>query len=136
MEYIWFDYIVQTKEGEIVHIPYTLYEIEESTKLAEMRAEGRILARRLWTGTVDKNNNRIYRGDVLKYDDGCWNDCTEKKCAPHDVRIFEVKWQDARDDIEVCMVGFWLGWSGDEHNPRFIEVIGNIVENPELLETL
>lgn len=72
------------------------------------------------TGLKDKNGNLIYEHDLIKFDD--------------DERIFEVFWDNASycyrlGDIEtkyVCTLAFV--------NHYNIEVIGNIHENPELLE--
>jgi len=68
----------------------------------------------------DKNGKEIYEGDVLKIQG--------YRGAVHHV---QVKWEsvDASDDMGMDMIGF----------PRYSqygepEVIGNIFENPELLE--
>ena len=69
-----------------------------------------------FTGILDKNDVKIYEGDVVK--DGCG--------------IYEIRWSESR-----------LSWivadDSSDYYDRLsklgkIEVIGNIYENPELLE--
>lgn len=77
-----------------------------------------------YTGLTDKNGNKIFEGDIV----GCF--CN--------TQMFQVKWCDIRggyflDDVVMC--------GGSEPAPEClgnlvdtIEVIGNIYDNPELLE--
>ena len=79
-----------------------------------------------YTGLKDKNGTKIFEGDIV----GCF--CN--------TQIFQVKWCDVRggyflDDVVMC--------GGSEPAPEClgnlvdtIEVIGNIYDNPELLEDL
>lgn len=72
-----------------------------------------------FTGLTDKNGKKIFEGDILK---GCWK------------MIFEVYYDDCLLQFRAKTVdGFnkdidYYGY------PHQIEVIGNIYNNPELLE--
>jgi len=86
--------------------------------LTDIRFDNYVI--QLYTGLKDKNGKEIYEGDVLKIQG--------YRGAVHHV---QVKWEsvDASDDMGMDMIGF----------PRYSqygepEVIGNIFENPELLE--
>ncbi len=67
-----------------------------------------------FTGLLDKNVTRIYEEDVVKFDNKIWW-----------VQWVLSQWTYQRGDDAVI----WI----DEH-ARDTEVIGNIWENPELLE--
>ena len=89
-----------------------------------------------YTGLKDKNGVEIYEGDIVR----CTDTTFEYFPHPDDGgEIFVIKWW-------AEMGGFWLWhvdtkrWSEIDVNPfsyldaSDIEVIGNIQENPELLE--
>lgn len=73
-----------------------------------------------FTGILDKNGKEIYEGDCVQFTQHLFNTPEEK----FPVKIKEVKWLD------------WEGkWNLRETNAgeSNFEVIGNIYENPELL---
>jgi uncharacterized phage protein (TIGR01671 family) len=79
-----------------------------------------------FTGLLDKNGKEIYEGDILRSEEDL-----EKDCMRDDVTTY----------IKYSTVTFANGYfTQDEENPFFLcinpnwfEVVGNILENPELL---
>ena len=69
-----------------------------------------------FTGLKDKNGKEIYEGDIINF----WAN-------------------DTKQVVEFKNGAYWMFVVDDDHNPvplpsKYIEVIGNIYENPELLK--
>ena len=74
-----------------------------------------------FTGLYDKNGKEIYEGDIVSGVNGSINGIGMKF-------TMSIKWDDHR-------VGFNIPLFKNDYNPtHYYEVIGNIYENPELLE--
>ena len=84
-----------------------------------------------YTGLEDKNNKEVYEGDIVKIQvfDG-WFDNGEHKQFCN----YEVKWS----NIDVGWRGFTKQMNVEAYNGvpliGVIEVVGNIFENPKLLD--
>ena len=76
-----------------------------------------------FTGLVDKNGVKIFEGDIVRYGN------FERQPEPL-VDIGIVEWKDGCFLID----GEYIDWVANEYRNREIEVIGNIHDNPELLE--
>lgn len=89
------------------------------------------------TGLKDKNGKLIYEGDIVKYAEFDWTDFSFKDWETEIAQVvwgntydnyypaFDLKYTDF-DGTNAFAYLFNEGWT--------IEVIGNIYENPELLE--
>ena len=96
-----------------------------------------------YTGLKDKNEKEIYEGDVIQFlweEDSCWGKAgTYKGYIGFNDGAFEVIYI-GREDITTFEDGYWHENSKSDDMQSFIswseqiEVIGNIYENPELLE--
>ena len=75
-----------------------------------------------YTGLKDKNNKEIFEGDVVK-----WFSCrVEKAIVQFSNGIFQLKIQEPENDDYYMDILY--NWTST------IEVVGNIYENPELLD--
>jgi len=73
-----------------------------------------------FTGLHDKNGREIYEGDIVRLEAGVWSDVAE---VVFNNGCFILK----------CDYWYWSGRCISAHYGEY-EVIGNIYENPKLLE--
>ena len=123
-------HLVQTTEGNYIIVPYkhsticgegSVIEIDPSTICQ-------------CTGLKDKNGKLIFENDIVK-------DLFSDTAAP----IRYGSYQSCFDSTKVEHVGFYVDWSG-KYNKNYrkdlgywirmvdAEIIGNAIDNPELLE--
>lgn len=95
-----------------------------------------------YTGLTDKNGKKIWENDILRYsydyEDSPW--LKSKGLTNEDIKYYigEVFWSDWRASWAVCGNGKSICFNQDvfkyNRNPNRTEVIGNVFDNPELLE--
>jgi hypothetical protein len=120
--YFWLDAKELAKEGKeaICHAPPEYFK--------HCKPLGSVI-RVLYTGLHDFNNREIYEGDILG---GIWQGCYISWCDK--CRSFELFF-DTEQSPKYCNA-----CNGDAHwaelveDDGFLRVIGNIYENPELLQ--
>ena len=118
-----------TEEGKAMY--YGVYPFKDDTLLLsydeiafdEVPASDFILMQS--TGLLDKNGNKIFEGDIVKYKAG-GDTFTEEVAHDKNLAGFGVKDADAN-------IIFTFGELAEEIGLSSLEVVGNIYENPELL---
>ena len=119
-----------TEEGKVMY--YDVYPFKDDTLLLsydeiafdEVPASDFILMQS--TGIKDKNGKEIFEGDVVKYEVGRYT-CTEEVAYDKNFAGFGVKDADAN-------IIFTVGELAEDIDLSSLEVVGNIYNNPGLLE--
>ena len=119
-----------TEEGKVMY--YDVYPFKDDTLLLsydeiafdEVPASDFILMQS--TGLKDKNGKEIFEGDVVKYEVGR-NTYTEEVAYDKNFAGFGVKDADA-------VIIFTFGELAEDIDLSSLEVVGNIYNNPGLLE--
>ncbi len=81
-----------------------------------------------YTGLTDKNGEKIFEGDIVVY---CTNASRTTNKEFHEV-VFETRGESGYFGIKISNIETWQFCL--EVPARLMEVIGNIYDNPELLE--
>lgn len=120
MREIKFRYILRRIYDKEIHFKwYYLKQIEQGlSKLFDIE-NYEILAINQYTGLKDKNDEEIYEGDIINLDNRY---------------IFHIEWDNDKTGFKPFNNHNILLWWGDCIESHDIEIIGNIYENPELLE--
>ena len=107
-------YIVR-KDGKTRSIePITIEDIEENEVSYNIRARGyKIIDRNPFTGLKDKNGKEIYEGDIVVSDFRFKNE-----------DMYQIVWVEESAEFFI---------QNKDICGEYVEIIGNIYENPELL---
>lgn len=83
-----------------------------------------------YTGRKDKNGKRVFEGDILRLF-SIWADGTVE---PAEVPVIVQFWENYQCYVLTTKQGYHCDDFGNHGRPEYYEVIGNIYDNPELLE--
>lgn len=105
----------ETSGGKMVDVHDVDYTLVSSFgQILEAAKKGRVVVLQ-FTGLLDKNGNEIYEGDITNSIE--WED------KPREVIFWEGCFCHKRED-----------GNGHIFNPKKVEIIGNVWENPELIK--
>lgn len=115
-------------EGDLVHNGFLIliYKLPEETKYMTVTyiIDPETIGQ--YTGLTDKNGKKIFEGDIVKFH-------TETYTSMRDT-IGVVKYYNASYGIAYKNKQHFLAFNNASTNVRWYEIIGNIYDNPELLE--
>lgn len=81
-----------------------------------------------WTGLLDKNGKEIYEGDILRSEYKNFGDENPHQCHP-------VVWREGQWIVDHSIQDCCKAWRGNLNgHHQSEEIIGNVLENPELIE--
>lgn len=107
-EWVYSSFIMQDKEHKLLSTEVELFD-GEKWRAVIPETVGQ------YTGLTDKNGKKIFEGDIVK--------------NSRDVGLLYYKEKNSAFTVKGWEYGYWL-W----HDKEDIEVIGNIHDNPELLQ--
>lgn len=91
-----------------------------------------------YTGLTDKHGKKIWENDILRYSYDYDESPFLKDCKEIKYRVGAVFWSEWRGSWAVCGRGDKKCTNNDvfkyNRNPNRTEVVGNIFDNPEMLE--
>ena len=123
-------------EGDLLHTRHADVVLISDFKDQLFRCDGNILCQ--YTGLTDKNGKRIWENDILRYSYDYDGSPFLKDGEEIKYRVGAVFWSKWRGSWAVCGRGNKKCTNNDvfkyNRNPNRSEVIGNIFDNPELLE--
>ena len=136
MDEVKFRYVFKhRKTGEFVVKIYDIYQIEtygiESTFSDMSNEYYHVNTRDQFTGYLDKNGKEIYCGDIVQRNNDnpiSFNDGS-KKYQTWFVNFEFAGWHFDNTPVSPC-----ISYPSFYSNAQYMEVIGNIYENPELME--
>jgi hypothetical protein len=106
--------------GEIGMRVLSLEDIERGAILSHIRPWVTILSKNQFIGRHDENGKEIFEGDIVEHKNG----------------IHVVVWDNDSYSFQMDLSSCVLDQEAGACDANQIEVIGNIYENPELLEKL
>lgn len=108
--------------NELIHIAY-VFEFDDKLAISAKIPDADFGTICQYTGLTDKNDQKIWEGDILKIVDG---DIDEED------GFFVVRW--STDGARFILEGNLLVTDFDHTYSTNCEVVGNIFDNPELIE--
>ena len=120
-----YDYRVYLDNHGIPYVDSTIYDMTDITEKVEILR---------YTGFKDKEGNEIYEGDILTWDGGREGHSKREQDYIIEVLRTDKMWIEVAEHTNMYMFNY--DTSGSDY-PEYLKdsvVIGNIYENPELLE--